>query len=87
MSVEDPSDGGYEPPTALRVGLGVVAVLVLAYSFLVATRPLLGVLAVGLPFVAYLCWRSFRLAVRFVRAVERIADATEVLAREEQSRQ
>jgi len=49
----------------------------LLYSVLVATRPLFGVLLVILVFGAYLAWRWFLLGVRFVAAVERIADAME----------
>lgn len=84
MSAEDDSTRPREPSTALRACLAVVAFLVLAYSVLVATRPLLGVFVVILLYGAYLLWRSFHLAVRFVRATERVADAVEVLAREEQ---
>jgi uncharacterized membrane protein len=69
--------GASEPSTATRVALGVIAALVLLYSVLVATRPLLGVLLVILVFGAYLAWRSFLLAERLVAAIERLADATE----------
>lgn len=74
-----------EPPTGLRVALVVVALLVLLYSVLIATRPLLGVSIVVLLFGAYLLWQFFYLATRFVRAVERIADAKEESSKEESS--
>lgn len=77
MSLEDDSSRTSEPSTATQVALGVVAALVLLYSVLVATRPLFGVLLVILVFGAYLAWRWFLLGVRFVAAVERIADAME----------
>lgn len=65
-----------DSPT-LRIALLVLAVLILLYSIVVATRPLLGVTLVTLLFVAYLAWRFLHLAARFVATVERIADATE----------
>ncbi|WP_132060707.1 glycerol ABC transporter substrate-binding protein [Halorussus amylolyticus] len=72
------------PRTALHVALGVLAVVVVLYSVLIAGRPLLGVSVVLGIFGAYLAWRLFGLAVRFVAAFERIADAME--AREGDSR-
>lgn len=64
-------------PANLRIALGVFALLVVLYSLLIASRPLLGVQLVMLLFVIYLAWRFFHLATRFVAAVERIADAME----------
>ena len=61
----------------LRIALAVFAVFVILYSLLIATRPLLGVVVALLLFGAYLAWRFFRLAIRFVVAFERIADAME----------
>jgi hypothetical protein len=61
----------------LKVVLAVVAVIVMAYSLLIATRPLLGVFTVAALFGAYLLWRFVYLASRLVRAVERIADSLE----------
>ncbi|UPW00472.1 hypothetical protein M0R88_18465 [Halorussus gelatinilyticus] len=75
MSAEDDPSRGREPSTGLRVALGVLGVLVLLYSVLIATQPLLGVMLVVLLFGAYLAWRWFLLGVQFVAAVERIADA------------
>lgn len=54
----------------VRLALGVLAVLVLLYSLLIARRFLFGVSLVAWLFVVYLFWR-------FVRAVERIASALE----------
>ncbi len=64
-----------EPPSArgLQIGLAVLAAFVLAYSVLVATEPLLGIVVVFLITGAYLAWR-------FVHAFERIADALEAVA-------
>lgn len=66
-----------EPPDTrwLRVALAVLAVLVLAYSVLIVTEPLLGVVVVLVIAGAYLAWR-------FVYAFERIADALETVADE-----
>lgn len=50
--------------------IGVVALLTFLYSFLVVKRPLAWVGFVAVLFTLYLSWR-------FVRAVERIADALE----------
>ena len=61
----------------LRIALIVLAVVILLYSVLIATRPLLGVQLVILLFFAYLIWRFYYLASRFVGAFERIADAME----------
>lgn len=61
----------------LRIALGLLGVLVVLYSLVVATRPLLGVVVALLLFGVYLAWRFFHLAVRFVTAFERIADAME----------
>ncbi|MFC4448315.1 hypothetical protein [Halorussus aquaticus] len=77
MSSGQPSERAHEPSTAIRIALGVVALLVVLYSLLIATRPLLGVTFVVWLFGAYLLWRFFHLAARFVGAVERIADAME----------
>ena len=63
--------------TTLRIALIVLAVVILLYSVLIATRPLLGVQLVVLLFFAYLMWQFYHLASRFVGAVERIADAME----------
>ncbi|WP_435174558.1 hypothetical protein [Halorussus sp. AFM4] len=72
-----PADRAREPSTALKVALGVVAFLGFAYSLLIATRPLLGALFVVWIAGFYLLWRFLHLAGRLVRAVERLADATE----------
>ncbi|MFC7079861.1 hypothetical protein [Halorussus caseinilyticus] len=77
MPADESPTRAYEPSTGLRVALGVLALVVVLYSVVVATRPLLGVAIVVWLFGAYLLWRFFRLAARFVRAVERIADAME----------
>lgn len=50
--------------------ISVVALLTFLYSFLVVKRPLAWVGSVAMLFTLYLGWR-------FVRAVERIADALE----------
>ena len=54
----------------VRLAFGVLAVLVLLYSLLIARRLLFGVSLVAWLFVVYLFWR-------FVRAVERIASSLE----------
>ena len=72
-----PADRAREPPTGLKVALGLLALLGLAYSLLIATRPLLGVLFVVWLAGFYLLWRFLHLAERLVRAVERIAGAME----------
>ncbi|UPV74440.1 hypothetical protein M0R89_18150 [Halorussus limi] len=86
MSSQDDSVRVHEP-SRVRGALGVLAVLVLLYSVLIATRPLLGVTLVVLLFGAYLAWRTFHLAVQFVAAVERIADAMEGQATDAASRE
>ncbi|WP_137287304.1 hypothetical protein [Halorussus salinisoli] len=75
MSADEPSKRAREPSVVLRAALGVLAVLAFLYSLVIANRPLLGVTFVVWLFGAYLLWRFFYLAARFVRAVERIADA------------
>ncbi|WP_276301406.1 hypothetical protein [Halorussus lipolyticus] len=77
MSSNEGGGRSDEPSTGLKVALGVVAVLALLYSVVIATRPLFGVSIVVWLFGAYLLWRFVLLARRFVRAVERIADAME----------
>ncbi|WP_135806296.1 glycerol ABC transporter substrate-binding protein [Halorussus marinus] len=67
---------------ALELALAVVGLVAVLYSLLIAARPLAGVTVVAWLFGAYLAWRSFGLAVRFVVAVERIADAMEARADE-----
>jgi uncharacterized membrane protein len=61
----------------VRIALAIFAVLVMLYSLLIATRPLLGVFTVVGLFGTYLLWRFFHLATRFVAAVERIATSLE----------
>lgn len=61
--------------TALRTFLVFLAAVVLGYSLLIATQPLLGVLLVLLLYFAYLTWQFLGLARRFVGALERIADS------------
>jgi len=73
----------YQSRTALHVALVVLALVVLLYSLLVAARPLVGLSVVAWLFAAYLAWRLFGLAVRFVAAFERIADAMETRADEQ----
>ena len=77
MSVEGNSERTRGPSPAVPGALALLSVLVMLYSLLIATRPLLGVMVVVLLFLAYLLWRSLHLAVRFVAAFERIADAME----------
>ncbi|WP_243700418.1 hypothetical protein [Halorussus pelagicus] len=77
MSGKDDSERTRKPSPVVRGTLALLSVLVMLYSLLIATRPLLGVLVVALLFVTYLLWRSLNLAVRFVAAFERIADAME----------
>lgn len=57
-------------PTYLRVGIALVAVLVLAYSLLIIQSLLRGLGIVLFLALVYLIWR-------FVRALERIAGAME----------
>ncbi|NHN59217.1 glycerol ABC transporter substrate-binding protein [Halorussus sp. JP-T4] len=61
----------------MKVALALLALLGLAYSLLIATQPLLGVLFVVWIAGFYLLWRFLHLAERLVRAIERIADGTE----------
>lgn len=61
----------------LHFVLGIVAVFVLLYSLLITARPLLGVEVILWLLGVYLLWRFLLLTTRFVRAVERIADALE----------
>jgi len=68
MSVRDRATGPW-------VALIVLSLAVMLYSLLVAARPLAGLSVTAWLFAAYLAWRLFGLAVRFVVAVERIADA------------
>lgn len=82
MSGEEYQGRAQEPSIALRVALVVVAVLVVLYSLVIMTRPLLGVSFVVLLFGVYLLWRFLHLAARFVRAVEQIADTLEKPNRE-----
>ena len=77
MSRNDVPPEARKPSTGLRTAVGVLALLVLLYSVLIATRPLLGVAVVVWLVGLYLVWKFFLLASRFVRAVERIADAME----------
>lgn len=65
------------PSTGLRITLGFVALVVLLYSVVIATRPLLGVSFVVVLFGVSHLWRFLALASRLVSAVERIADAME----------
>jgi hypothetical protein len=61
----------------LEIGLAVLAVVVILYSVVIASRPLFGVfVAVGI-FAAYLLWGVLTIAARFARAAERIADSME----------
>ena len=62
---------------SVKFGFVVLAVLVVLYSLLISQRVLLGVSLVVWIFGAYLAWRFFLLAGRFVRAAERIADSME----------
>lgn len=57
----------------ILVVLGVLALLIVAYSLLIAQQILLGVVAIGWLFGLYLVWR-------LIRALERIADALEAQA-------
>ncbi|USZ68168.1 glycerol ABC transporter substrate-binding protein [Halorussus salilacus] len=61
----------------LRILQALVGLLILLYSVVIASRPLLGIAVVLLLFGAYLAWQFLELAGRFVVAVERIADALE----------
>ena len=72
-----PADGARDPSSALRVALGVVAILVLLYSVLILAEPLLGAMVVVWLVGFYFLWRFVHLAGRLVEAVERIADAME----------
>ncbi|WP_246045699.1 hypothetical protein [Halorussus ruber] len=83
MSPDEPPRRGYEPSPNLKIALGAIALVVVLYSIVVATRPLLGVTFVVWLFGLYLLWRFFHLAARFVRAIERIADAMESPGRSE----
>jgi len=77
MSTSERSQGPKTPSTTLQIALGVIALIVLAYSVLIATRPLLGLSVVSWLVGLYLLWWLLTLAARFVSAFERIADALE----------
>lgn len=77
MSTDDAPPRTRQSSTGLRIALGVFALLVLLYSVLITTRPLFGVAIVVWLGGLYLLWKFFLLSSRFVRAVERIADAME----------
>jgi len=75
-STENDADAG-RSPSALGLGFAVLAGLVVLYSVLILAQPLLGLSVVFWLVAVYLLWRFLELATRFVRAVERIADAME----------
>jgi len=83
MFPDEPPQRGYEPSNTLKIALGAIALLVVLYSIVIATRPVLGVTFAVWLFGLYLLWRFFHLASRFVRAIERIADAMESPGRNE----
>lgn len=84
MSVTVLSVGMSNRPSTLSkpvtVGVGVLCLLIVAYSLVVAQQILLGVIACALVLAVAVAFRLVAAMLRFVAAVERGADALESMA-------
>ena len=58
----------------IPVALAVLSVIVVAYSLIIAQQILLGVVAVGLLWFAYVCYLLANSLARIASSLERIAD-------------
>ncbi|MFB6087736.1 MAG: hypothetical protein ABEJ85_04380 [Haloarculaceae archaeon] len=68
------------PDAAAWAGLALLSLLVLGYSLLIAGNVLLGVVVVALLWLVPLAWSLLGAFLRFVDAVEDVADALQRLA-------